>query len=250
MKPFTHVSNFTDYMKIAEKIILDPKGERLDILDMPAGNGLLAERLRNAGHTVTCADINSERQDYVFVNMEQPLPFAEASFDVISCLEGIEHIINPDRLIKELSRVLRPNGLVILSLPNIQSLYSRLMFLFSGIFYQYEPENYRHPGGAQIDRGHISPLALPQLTYLFGEYGLTSEQVTGDRVKKKILLPIYLLLWFANVITLKLRVNKEDRPEVRLLYDRLSRFRPMVSRSLITVWRKDTGTSHAPLGIR
>jgi SAM-dependent methyltransferase len=46
------------------------------------------------------------------------LPFISGSFDVVMCSEVIEHIIDPDRMVDELARVLRPNGRLLLSTPN------------------------------------------------------------------------------------------------------------------------------------
>lgn len=60
---FTHVDNLTGHMQVvAEHFAARPQG--LKILDLPAGNGLLADALRAAGHTVVCGGINRERDDY------------------------------------------------------------------------------------------------------------------------------------------------------------------------------------------
>jgi O-antigen biosynthesis protein len=48
----------------------------------------------------------------------QSLPFEDASFDVISSFETIEHIKDPGLTLDELRRVLRPNGLLAVSSPN------------------------------------------------------------------------------------------------------------------------------------
>lgn len=45
------------------------------------------------------------------------LPFADAVADGIICTEVLEHCVNPFTVMEEISRVLRPNGLLILSAP-------------------------------------------------------------------------------------------------------------------------------------
>ena len=240
LKQFTHVPNFTGYMAVVADLVLSTRRSGLEILDMPAGNGLLAEHLRQRGHKVTCGDINSERPEYVFVNMEKPLPFKDSSFDVVICLEGVEHVVEPYSLIREICRVLRPDGFVVLSSPNVQSLFSRLKFLFTGTFYQFEPEGHQHPRGCLVDRGHVSPLSLVQLDYIFGEFGLVPQTVTGDRIKRKILFPLYCALWASNALALWVRGRRCSRDDVRRLYGFLTHLRPMLSRSLITVWGKAT----------
>src|SRR5437588_10996091 len=74
-KDFSHVGNFTGYMEVVFRLMVTEKCSR--ILDIPAGNGLLADRLRQEGHTVVCADINRERPDYIFADMNEPLRFAD-----------------------------------------------------------------------------------------------------------------------------------------------------------------------------
>ena len=123
-KKFSHVPNFTGYMKIALTLI-NRTSKHQKILDIPAGNGLLAEELREHGHKVVCADINKEKENFVFANMSETLPFSDNEFDTVICLEGIEHLINPTKLIKELCRVCKKDGRIIISTPNIQNLYSR-----------------------------------------------------------------------------------------------------------------------------
>jgi SAM-dependent methyltransferase len=170
--------------------------------------------------------------------MEMKLPYADASFDVVICLEGIEHVIAPNSLVNEICRITKPNGFVIISLPNVQSLFSRLQFLFTGTFYQFEPEGYRHPMGRLIDRGHISPVTFVQLNYLFGESEFKPQIVSGDKIKKKILLPIYAILWAINLLALTLRSMKNNDYTVKTIYKLLTSSRCMMSRSLISVWSK------------
>ena len=46
------------------------------------------------------------------------LPLSSGTFDVVLCSEVIEHVLEPDRLVGEIARVLAPNGLLLLSTPN------------------------------------------------------------------------------------------------------------------------------------
>lgn len=48
----------------------------------------------------------------------QRLPFRELSFDVVTCFEVIEHVPHPEQLLGEIERVLRPEGVLLLSTPN------------------------------------------------------------------------------------------------------------------------------------
>jgi SAM-dependent methyltransferase len=194
VRSFSHVANFTGYMEVAARVFSAVPG-RLRVLDLPAGNGLLADALRGMGHEVVCGDINRERPDYRYVDMAQPLPFADGEFDAVVCLEGLEHLVDPVQLIAGICRVTRRGGTIVISTPNVMNFYSRLQFLFTGVLYQFNPAAVPEaPPGAAVDRGHVFPLTYFQLRYLFEQHGARVTRLLGDRYKRKALMPLYLLL--------------------------------------------------------
>ncbi len=239
----SHVPNFTEYMQIVfdEVCVTVPTGGR--ILDIPAGNGLLGDRLRASGYDVVQADINDERPDYVHMNMERRLPFDDESFDAVLCLEGIEHVTTQQQLLAELVRVTRPRGWIVISTPNVSNFYSRLTFLFSGHFYQFDPQafSFAKPG-AIFDRGHIAPVSLYYLAYAMAANGARLICTRGDRFKKKILLPLALLMWPVVAwnegrVERGLSTNMRDSsaPHRGLFFN----MHLYLSRSLVAKFRKD-----------
>ncbi|HVF09328.1 MAG TPA: class I SAM-dependent methyltransferase [Abditibacteriaceae bacterium] len=52
------------------------------------------------------------------------LPFADGSFDVVTMLDVLEHLRDDSRALREIHRVLRPGGALVLSVPAYQSLWS------------------------------------------------------------------------------------------------------------------------------
>lgn len=222
-------------LKVREIVTQDgQKGQK--VLDMPAGNGSFSDALRQDGFEVTSADINEERADYVYVNMEMHrLPFDDASFDWVICMEGIEHVLSPANLISELCRITKPEGRVILTTPNVQSFYSRLKFLFTGVLYMFEPETTRHPREQLVDRGHISPMTFPSLCYLFAEHDFAVDKVTGDKFKRKVYFPIYGILAIFNAVNIRRR--RQRNPQVES-YRYLNRRELLLSRSFIGCWKK------------
>lgn len=241
-KSFSHVANFTGYMEVVANHFAESR-KGLNILDLPAGNGLLADALRGMGHTVVCGDINRERADYRYVDMARPLPFADGNFDAVVCLEGLEHLVNPVQVIGEFARVTRAGGEIVVSTPNVMNFYSRLHQLFTGVPYQFNPAAVpeREPG-ADADRGHVFPLSFYQLSYLFAQHGARVKQVLGDRYKKKALMPLYLaLLPIAWAATWALFVRGGDARYAsrnRDLMRHAFRAPMLLSRSLVLVLEK------------
>lgn len=201
----SHRDEFTGYMRVVADHVATLSRDGLppastprtfDILDLPAGGGQLTAELRRQGHRVTPADINQAQPDFVPADMTKPLPFADAAFDVAICLEGIEHMIDPVLLLRELIRVTRPGGRVILSTPNVMNFYSRLQYLFTGTLHQFCPATLRDiPPGVMADRFHIAPTDYHRLRYLADYFGADVESVLGDKWKRAALLPIYALIW-------------------------------------------------------
>ena len=65
----------------------------------------------------------------VRANVEEPLPFEDASFEAVVAGELFEHLQFPDALVAEIARVLRTGGVLVGSVPNAFRLQSRLRFL-------------------------------------------------------------------------------------------------------------------------
>lgn len=191
---FTHRDKFSGYMGVVVEMLGAPP-RRLRVLDLPAGAGHLSDALRQRGYEVVSADFNRDRSDYLFADMNKTLPFEDASFDVVTCLEGIEHVLDPFHLLGELARVCRPGGRVVISTPNILSFHSRLQFLFTGTFFMFNPASLPQVAhGQELDRGHISPLTCQQLQYMGGVHGLRLMEVRTDKYKRKMWAPLYVLV--------------------------------------------------------
>lgn len=97
------------------------------VLDAACGEGYGAALLRGAGASaVTAVDIDSAtaahaREHHGVDALEgdvTALPFEEDAFDLVASFETIEHVAEPERALDEFARVLRPDGVLIVSTPN------------------------------------------------------------------------------------------------------------------------------------
>jgi len=113
------------------------------ILDAPCGAGALVASLNAVGFEAWGADLQPEAQAVLGErfrcgDLNSQLPWPDASFDVVVSVEGIEHLENRFGFLREVHRLLRPGGLLVITTPNIVSLRSRVRFFGSG-FYHGDP---------------------------------------------------------------------------------------------------------------
>lgn len=108
---------------IKEIATLHPK----TILDVGCGEGFTLNRLRkrNIGKDLIGIDtlktaIDLGKKQYPHLNLKEgsayKIPFKDNAFDLVMCLEVLEHLENPTLALKELVRVSRKN--IIISVPN------------------------------------------------------------------------------------------------------------------------------------
>lgn len=184
------------------------KERRGALLDVPAGEGALAERLIAAGFEVSCCDLYPEifRLDGVGVtrgDLNGDLPFDGKSFDYVTCLEGLEHIENPQQAIREFARVLRPGGSVIVSIPNILNVEERLKSLLYGYTSHFKPITRAHAGRLRVEydnreeiSAHVNPIGYSELRYILEKYGFQIAGLHRDKPKARAWLywPMVLLI--------------------------------------------------------
>jgi len=58
----------------------------------------------------------------ILLNLDADLPLASSSIDVVLCTDVIEHIVEPNRALAEMCRVMRPGGTVIVFTPPYDSM--------------------------------------------------------------------------------------------------------------------------------
>jgi ubiquinone/menaquinone biosynthesis C-methylase UbiE len=103
-------------------------GDEPRILDIGCGEGYFAAALARAGAEVVAVDVAEEplrrararhpSLDVRLVQPEAPLPFEDASFDVVWAGETIEHVADTSQWLSQVRRVLRSGGLLLLSTPD------------------------------------------------------------------------------------------------------------------------------------
>jgi SAM-dependent methyltransferase len=173
-----------------------PARAGLRVLEVGAGEGALCQRLMEAGYDVVACERHPEHFRLEGVKCHKvdatlALPFEAAEFDVVLAVEVVEHMESQRGFFDEVQRVLKPGGCFIFTTPNILSLKSRAIFLFSGYFYSFDPL----PVGwnRELPPPHISPFTLDRYRYLLSQSGLEVQSVLTDKFQHSSLLWSWLL---------------------------------------------------------
>ncbi|MDP3988039.1 MAG: class I SAM-dependent methyltransferase [Candidatus Levybacteria bacterium] len=145
------LSDFYYKLPVVKKFIPKEKGVR--VLDFGCGKGaVLAEILKiNPNLKITGADTSEEAlktikkrfKKYKFYKVQdgEKLPFERNTFDFILALDVLEHIYDTQNAFSELSRILKPDGKILITVPYYGLIKNLIiaLFFFDYIFEPYSP---------------------------------------------------------------------------------------------------------------
>lgn len=137
-------------------------------LDVGCGNGEIANRLFNAGWIIDTIEINSLSDDGLKRRIRNqfsgdlcvPETFNLDKYDLIIFGDVLEHLVNPYEVLLKYRDFLEPQGSIVISVPNIANIYTRLTILI-GRF------NYTDSG--ILDKTHLRFFTLKTLLKLLEE---------------------------------------------------------------------------------
>lgn len=161
------------YATVAEMLAsCDARGV---VADVGCGAGGLWPALK--GRFGACIGLDAARYDglphdidFRTIDLDAArLPLEDASVDVAVSVEVIEHLENPRAFSRELARIVRPGGWVVISTPNQLSLLSLLTLAAKGRFSAFQDSEYP---------AHLTALLEVDLRRILGEAGLRDIRVT------------------------------------------------------------------------
>lgn len=158
-------------------------------LDVPAGAGALADFLKNdLKLDVRASDIDTKKWEHKSIPIKQAdlgrkLPFKSGEFDLVVCLEGLKHVSDLTTAMKELSRVLKKGGYMLITIPNDLNMETRFNYFFNG-FVDTDWKLIKIE--ADEVKSHLyvrSLISLPYLSFYFQENKLTPVSYHASRLR-------------------------------------------------------------------
>lgn len=133
----------------AVRAYLDALAPGTRVLDAGCGEGVLVDEY--AGRLAIAGLDANYKSARVTTGSLMALPFPDASFERALCLDVLEHLQYEDqpKALAELYRVLAPGGELLVSIPNLAHLQSRIQFLLRGRLIRTASE-YKHPGDRPV----------------------------------------------------------------------------------------------------
>ena len=188
------------------------KGNR--ILDVGCGDGCFAHHVKDKFNEIYGAEIAKEaafiaRKRNVLtsvMDLNSSLSYKDNTFDAVTCLDVVEHLLDPGTLIEEIYRVLKPDGQLVLTTPNIRNFRNLYTLIFKGIFPQTSPDAFVWGGG------HLHFFTREDIKNIFKKAGFKRIEFfinQGQFFLSKKRKVVRLLIgektfgeWFCNSITI------------------------------------------------
>jgi|SRR3989344_2094358 len=185
----------------ARKIIKNSKNKINSLLDAGCGTGAYSFYFSHKADRINAVDISKEKINYlnkenIFRNINFSiadlcsLPFSKNSFDEIICSDVLEHIKNDKKAISELARVLKKDGILLITVP----------YKSKSNMKSYKQFNHERAGYTWGDFESISEKLRLKITTCEGYSYPTADKISNFSYKfinKKIILgiifyPLYL----------------------------------------------------------
>ena len=168
---FSQGSSGNEIHALVERVV--GKQRYGSVVDIGCGSSAISRRLRDRFDHYTGCDVvaydgfpKESWATFAKIDLNQP-PYAvdEASADLVMSIEVIEHVENPRALMRELARIVKPGGRVIVTTPNQLSLLSKLSLVAKNEFTAFQEGEGLYPA-------HITALVETDLRRIATECDL------------------------------------------------------------------------------
>ena len=157
---------------------LDVALEGRSVLDVGCGRGFVGEFVERMGGRYAGVDFVASRPGFPFAHADAArLPFPDAAFDAVFCIDAFEHFPDGETVAREIRRVLRPGGFFFLSAPNYSNVAGVVKWGYE-TFGRYKRNTWA-PFGRWRPQELEQPLTGAVLGKIFRQAGFVSSVRVG-----------------------------------------------------------------------
>ena len=194
------------------------------VLDIGCFDGFITEKILKQGNKeVIGMDrweeamelTRSKGIETVWGDMDNPqIPFADNYFDCVVAADVFNSIFDPDAVMEEVTRILKPQGKLIITVPNLASSGNRLLMLLGFAPYNLQVR-------ARTGAGHLRLFTFRTLKKLLLDYNFTVQKMTSTVV----IFPFF-----------RLRPNIPEYRQPRIFFSKfLARLFPKLGESIVVI---------------
>ncbi|MBU1135304.1 MAG: class I SAM-dependent methyltransferase [Nanoarchaeota archaeon] len=186
--------NTFNSVKIKKALSFFENHENSKILDIGCGDGTFSKIIGDStkakifGLDISQSCVDSANEKGIIAKKMDidgaKLPFMDETFGAVFCGDTIEHIFDTDKLIKEVHRILKPNGYIVISVPNVTAWYNRGLALLGFLPAWIEPTSgeYRGTPFSNMGCGHVRAFNKRVLVHFLEDRGFDIESIKGAHI--------------------------------------------------------------------
>jgi 2-polyprenyl-3-methyl-5-hydroxy-6-metoxy-1,4-benzoquinol methylase len=169
------------------------------VLDVGAADGYLAEILVQKGFAVVClerdpalaASASAKSLNVLRTDLDESLPDLRGDFDLIICGDVLEHLKNPPQALRRLQAVLKSDGKMIISVPNVAHAWIRLQLLLG---------RFEYTDRGILDRTHLHFFTRSSFRRFLQQEGMEIVELVAVPVPLPLVVPRRLQGRIFNVV--------------------------------------------------
>lgn len=196
------------------------------IIDIPAGTGHVVQFLHARGAAIEAYDLFPELFEAKEitckkVDLQQPLPIEDNHADYVLCQEGVEHLPNQLFALRELNRILKNHGVLIVTTPNVSHLRAKVSHvLLESEMYNRFAENELNglwfSNSNDMYYGHMFLVGIQRLRVLARVAGFRIRKIHPVKISYSSLALVFLypLILLMNLFAYYLSYRRDKHIDV------------------------------------
>jgi 2-polyprenyl-3-methyl-5-hydroxy-6-metoxy-1,4-benzoquinol methylase len=167
-----------------------------NILEIGCGEGNTLVELKKQGKAkfivgIDIVDLNqsSKLDKFILADIENDnIDLPEEYFDIIICADVLEHLKDPWSVLRKIRKFLKPNGILLASIPNVREIKTLISIVIKGDF--------KYVDAGILDKTHLRFFCKKNIIEFFESTGYKIEKITFKlSPKRKFLLKLSLGLF-------------------------------------------------------